>query len=66
MKICSQNDYQFITNFEWYISVLVELTRMEGKVVAKGERLVLVGCFLGRGVGLGGLWCGVGFKVVEY
>ena len=30
MKICSQNDYQFITNFEWYISVLVELTRMEG------------------------------------
>jgi AP-3 complex subunit delta-1 len=28
--ICSQNDYQFITNFEWYISVLVELTRMEG------------------------------------
>ena len=45
---------------------VVELTRMEGKVVAKGERLVLVGCFLGRGVGLGGLWCGVGFKVVEY
>ena len=30
VKICSQNDYQFITNFEWYISVLVELTRMEG------------------------------------
>ena len=45
---------------------LVELTRMEGKVVAKGERLVLAGCFLGRGVGLGGLWRGVGFKVVEY
>ena len=45
---------------------VVELTRMEGKVVAMGERLVLVGCFLGRGVGLGGLWCGVGFKVVEY
>ena len=30
IRICSQNDYQFITNFEWYISVLVELTRMEG------------------------------------
>ena len=30
IQICSQNDYQFITNFEWYISVLVELTRMEG------------------------------------
>lgn len=30
IQICSQNDYQFITNFEWYVSVLVELTRMEG------------------------------------
>ena len=30
IQICSQNDYQYITNFEWYISVLVELTRMEG------------------------------------
>ena len=30
IRICSQNDYQYITNFEWYISVLVELTRMEG------------------------------------
>ncbi|XP_076060659.1 adaptor-related protein complex 3, delta 1 subunit-like garnet isoform X2 [Oratosquilla oratoria] len=28
--ICSQNNYQFIANFEWYISVLVELCRMEG------------------------------------
>ncbi|ROT83189.1 hypothetical protein C7M84_023627 [Penaeus vannamei] len=28
--ICSQNNYQYITNFEWYISVLVELCRMEG------------------------------------
>lgn len=30
IEICSQNNYQFITNFEWYVSVLVELTRMEG------------------------------------
>ena len=30
IQICSQNDYQYITNFEWYISVLVDLTRMEG------------------------------------
>ena len=30
IQICSQNDYQHITNFEWYITVLVELTRMEG------------------------------------
>jgi AP-3 complex subunit delta-1 len=46
IEICSQNDYQHITNFEWltlsfitkkyilylyrYISILVELTRLEG------------------------------------
>ncbi|XP_012280988.1 AP-3 complex subunit delta-1 [Orussus abietinus] len=30
IQICSQNNYQFITYFEWYISVLVELTKMEG------------------------------------
>ncbi|XP_044014482.1 AP-3 complex subunit delta-1 isoform X2 [Aphidius gifuensis] len=30
IQICSQNNYQFITYFEWYISVLVDLTRMEG------------------------------------
>lgn len=27
--ICSQNNYQFITQFEWYITVLVELAQME-------------------------------------
>ncbi|XP_043286918.1 AP-3 complex subunit delta isoform X1 [Venturia canescens] len=30
IQICSQNNYQFITYFEWYISILVDLTRMEG------------------------------------
>ncbi|XP_014242157.1 AP-3 complex subunit delta-1 [Cimex lectularius] len=30
IDICSQNNYQYIANFEWYVSVLVELTRMEG------------------------------------
>lgn len=30
IEICSQSNYQFITNFEWYVSVLVELTRIEG------------------------------------
>ncbi|CAF4069496.1 unnamed protein product [Rotaria sp. Silwood2] len=30
IDICSQNDYQHIANFEWYISILVELTRLEG------------------------------------
>ncbi|CAG2181627.1 unnamed protein product, partial [Oppiella nova] len=30
IDICSQNDYQFIANFEWYITVLVELSRVEG------------------------------------
>ncbi|XP_071119601.1 AP-3 complex subunit delta-1-like isoform X1 [Haliotis cracherodii] len=28
--ISSQSNYQFVTNFEWYVSILVELTRMEG------------------------------------
>ena len=40
IQICSQNDYQHITNFEWYITVLVELSRTEGgtkhgKLIAK-------------------------------
>ncbi|KAL1456162.1 hypothetical protein WDU94_000910, partial [Cyamophila willieti] len=30
IDICSQNNYQYITNFEWYMTVLVELARMEG------------------------------------
>lgn len=30
IDICAQNDYQFITNFEWYVSVLVDLARVEG------------------------------------
>ncbi|XP_078318690.1 AP-3 complex subunit delta-1-like isoform X3 [Crassostrea virginica] len=30
VEISSQSNYQYITNFEWYVSVLVELTRMEG------------------------------------
>lgn len=30
IDICSQANYQHITNFEWYISILVELTRLEG------------------------------------
>jgi AP-3 complex subunit delta-1 len=28
--MCSQNNYQYVTNFEWYITVLVEMTRFEG------------------------------------
>lgn len=27
--ICSQNNYQFITNFEWYVTVLVETAQLE-------------------------------------
>ncbi|XP_064626859.1 AP-3 complex subunit delta-1-like isoform X4 [Lineus longissimus] len=30
IEICSQSNYQYITNFEWYVSILVELTRIEG------------------------------------
>ncbi|XP_077295138.1 AP-3 complex subunit delta-like isoform X2 [Arctopsyche grandis] len=29
IEICSQNNYQFIVNFEWYVTILVELTQME-------------------------------------
>lgn len=37
--ICSQNNYQFITNFEWYITILIELSQVEfgakqGNVIA--------------------------------
>ncbi|KAK3755607.1 hypothetical protein QZH41_017603, partial [Actinostola sp. cb2023] len=28
--ICSQSDYHYVGNFEWYIDVLVQLTRIEG------------------------------------
>ncbi|XP_075921928.1 AP-3 complex subunit delta-1-like isoform X2 [Petromyzon marinus] len=30
IDICSQSNYQHVTNFEWYVSVLVELTRLKG------------------------------------
>lgn len=33
VDICSQNDYQFIVNFEWYLSVLIELARVEGGTI---------------------------------
>ncbi|XP_065166579.1 AP-3 complex subunit delta isoform X2 [Atheta coriaria] len=29
IQICAQNNYHFITNFEWYVTVLVELAQME-------------------------------------
>lgn len=30
IDICSQDNYHYITSFEWYVSVLVELARVEG------------------------------------
>merc|ERR1712038_1395676 len=30
IKICERNDYQFISNFEWYVTVLVELAQIDG------------------------------------
>merc|ERR1712137_773945 len=30
ISICSQGNYQFIVDFEWYINVLVELTHVKG------------------------------------
>lgn len=29
IEICSQSSYQYVTNFEWYITVLVELIQLE-------------------------------------
>ncbi|XP_075676809.1 adaptor-related protein complex 3, delta 1 subunit-like garnet isoform X2 [Dermatophagoides pteronyssinus] len=33
IEICSQNDYQFIVNFEWYLSVLIDLARVDGGTI---------------------------------
>ncbi|XP_046843480.1 AP-3 complex subunit delta-1-like isoform X1 [Xenia sp. Carnegie-2017] len=30
IMVCSQSDYHHITNFEWYIDVLIQLTKIEG------------------------------------
>ncbi|XP_065844476.1 AP-3 complex subunit delta-1-like [Oscarella lobularis] len=30
MEICAQSNYQNVVNFEWYISILVDLTHVEG------------------------------------
>ena len=30
IQICSHSNYQFVTNFEWYLDVLVQLSRVEG------------------------------------
>jgi len=38
--ICSQNDYQHITNFEWYVSVLVELARAKGGSATRHGALI--------------------------
>ncbi|XP_037028736.1 AP-3 complex subunit delta isoform X2 [Bradysia coprophila] len=40
IQICSQGSYQYVTNFEWYLTVLVELIQLEagskhGSVIAK-------------------------------
>lgn len=29
IQICSQGSYQYVTNFEWYLTVLVELIQLE-------------------------------------
>ncbi|RMX51650.1 hypothetical protein pdam_00021484 [Pocillopora damicornis] len=35
IQICSMNDYHYVTNFEWYIDVLIQLTRVEGTRLGK-------------------------------
>lgn len=35
IQICSMNDYHYVTNFEWYTDVLIQLTRVEGTRLGK-------------------------------
>lgn len=37
--ICSQEDFAFISDFEWYIGTLVDLTHLEGTSKANGVRV---------------------------
>ena len=29
IEICSQSNYEYIANFEWYITILIELSQTE-------------------------------------
>ncbi|XP_075982837.1 adaptor-related protein complex 3, delta 1 subunit-like garnet [Anticarsia gemmatalis] len=61
IEICSQNNYQHVVDFEWYVTVLAELTEMEtsakhGRVVAAqitevGARVAEVRAFAARECG---------------
>ncbi len=33
ISICSQNDYAFVADFDWYVATLLELTHFHGKNV---------------------------------
>lgn len=39
IEICSQNNYQHVVDFEWYVTVLAELTEMETS--AKHGQLIM-------------------------
>ncbi|XP_063890764.1 AP-3 complex subunit delta [Helicoverpa armigera] len=61
IEICSQNNYQHVVDFEWYVTVLTELTEMEtsakhGRMVAAqltevGARVAEVRAFAARECG---------------
>lgn len=36
IDICSKDHYAFVGDFEWYVETLVELTHVQGMVLAVG------------------------------
>ena len=33
IQMCSQNNYVNVTNFEWYLNVLLDLSKLQGKAI---------------------------------
>lgn len=48
IEICAQNNYQYVVDFEWYVTVLAELTEMETSAKHGTARLTLYICVLLR------------------
>lgn len=61
ISLCSQTSYHYITDFEWYISTLIELTRVQGtkhgKLIASQLMDVVIRVNVIRAYGLGKMVC---------
>lgn len=49
IEICSQGSYQYVTNFEWYLTVLVELIQLESGS-KHGKYFSIYSSFMAHGV----------------